>query len=552
MSTPERVDEEVTQGAADSKPLTRKRPSRWRSELGPFVTLTIFAAALWVIDRLLAEYHVADIVRALTEVHARAVFASLVITAVGYGSLIAYDYVAFRFVGRPLGWRAMLVPSFVTFAFANSAPAPVVTAGGLRYRMYADAGLTAAEAASVAGFNVITYALGLCALSGLLLVARPFASAGALPPWLSISARTLGALLLAAVAAYFLFSARHRASISIGARELKFPSLRVALEQLAASGGDWILSSAALYVLLADVAHVGYLDFLTRFLVAQVAALVLPIPGGFGVFEAVVLLLTSVGAPAPRVLAALLVYRVVYYVLPLIIAGALAVRREVRRARERGTSRGTWLAESIVSAAPHLLAFATFASGLLLMLTGTIPADKQRLAWLADVLPLSIIEASHFLASVVGAALLIVAWGLERRIRAAYRVARILFGAGIVLSLLRSLDLRIAAVLAIALLVLTLAGRRFPRSGSLLREPLSPAWIVAIGAALVVTIYAATFAYHGTSYSTQLWWEFTLFGDAPRALRAAVGTSVLVLLFALAHWLARFAPRTTRRHAARE
>ncbi len=528
------------------KAAARERLARWRTELKPLLTLALFAAALWVIDHELARYRFADIARALSAVRPGAVALALVLAALGYLALVGYDWIAFRFVGRPLPLRAMLLPSFVTFAVSNSAPASVLTAGGVRYRMYAGMQLTPAEAASVAGFNVVTYALGLCLLSGLLLLARPLGSAGPLPSWLSISGRTLGVLLLLAVAAYFGLAAPGRRRIAIAGHALTLPGPRVALQQLAVSLADWLLSSAVLYVLLADFAHVGYLDLLTRFLVAAVAALLLPIPGGLGVFEAVVLLLTSAGAPAPRVLAALVVYRVVYYLLPLVVAGGILLARGLAEGRRSGQPPARWLAAQLMTLAPHVLAFTTFLAGWLLMLTGTIPSDDRRLTWLANLLPLSIIETSHFLASVVGAMLLIVAWGLERRVRVAYRIARVLFGAGIVLTLLRSFDLGLAAFLALALSVLVLADRAFPRETSLLREPVSPAWVFAIGAALVLTLWVGVFAYQGASPSNEVWWHFTLYGHAPRALRAAAGMSVAVLLFALARLLVRAAPRWPR------
>lgn len=524
-----------------------ERHGGWRAALAPLFTLFLFAAALVAVDRILAEYRYAEIAQALGRVRAGALALALAATGLGYLALVGCDYVAFRIVGRRLPLRAMLVPSFVSFAVSNSAPASVVTAGGVRYRMYAERGLTVAEAAAVAGINVATYALGLCALGGVALLAGPVSTPGA-PAWIARSGRTLGVLLLLAVAAYLAATAtRHQWSGRLR-RAPRVPSVRLAGAQLGVSAADWLLSSGALYVLLADVGRLPYLAFLARFLVAAVVTLVAPVPGGLGVFEAVVLYLTSSGSPAPRVLAALLVYRVTYYLVPLLAAGAVLLAQELRRAGRRGVRPTAWLGALATGATPHLVAFATFVAGWMLLLTGTIPADERRLAWLARVLPLQLMDVSHFLASVLGAALLIVAWGLERRVRTAYRAARLLFGAGIVLSLLRAADVRLAAGLAVALLVLVAADRAFPRGAerSLLREPLGAAWVLAIGAAVVVTVWVGAFAFHGVDYSREPWWRVTLEGHAPRALRAAVGMSVTVLLFALARRLARAAPRPRR------
>jgi phosphatidylglycerol lysyltransferase len=189
--------------------------------------------------------------------------------------------------------------------------------------------------------------------------------------------------------------------------------------------------------------------------------------------------------------------------------------------------------------APHVLALVTFLSGALLLLTGAVPTDERRLAWLANLLPLAAIEASHFLASVVGSVLLILAWALERRVRLAYRLAQALFSVGILLAVLRSVDLRVALLLGVVLVMLHSLAAEFPRAASLLREPLDPGWGTAIGAVLITTIWVGLFAYRYEAYSRQLWWRFALYGDAPRFLRAIVGMSVVVLLFALARLLGR-------------
>lgn len=521
-------------------PATRSRIFRWRAGLTAVLNLLLFGAALWALDHMLAYYQYGDIVQALSAVPGGALGLGLVISALGYSTLVGYDYLAFRYVGRPLPLRVMLVPSFVAWAVSNTAPASVLTAGGLRYRLYAGLGLTPAEATVVAGFNVVTYAAGLFAVAGPVLLSHPLATAGGLR-WLGSSSRMLGLALVLADAGYLLATRFRRRPFTVLGRELRLPSPRLAFEQLGVSALDWLLSSGALYVLLVSLVRVPYLDFLAAFFLAQIATQVVPLPGGIGVFEAVVLLARPGGAPVPGMLAALLLYRVIYYLLPLLAAGALIGVQEVLRTRQRGQG-VTALLGRITALAPHALAFVTFLSGALLLLTGAIPTDERRLAWLANLLPLQVIEASHFFASVVGSALLILAWGLERRVRLAYRLTRLCFGIGIVLALLRSLDLRLALLLALALVMLLAVGRQFPRPASLLREPLPAGWRVAIAAALATAVWVGIFAYRPEDYSGQLWWRFALSSDAPRFLRATVGMSVAVLLFALARLLMRGAP----------
>src|SRR5690349_375015 len=110
-----------TSSRAPDQAATARR--RWRAALAPLGTLLLFAMALWVVNRVLADYRYQDIQRAAASIRPVAITASLVITVVGYVALVGYDYVAFLIIGKPLPITTMLVPSFVSFAVSNSAPA---------------------------------------------------------------------------------------------------------------------------------------------------------------------------------------------------------------------------------------------------------------------------------------------------------------------------------------------------------------------------------------------------------------------------------------------
>ena len=519
-----------------------------RPALSAILNLCIFGLALLGLDRLLAAYQPDDVVHALIAVPFPAIVVAAGVCALGYLALVGYDYIAFRVVGPDLSLGAMLVPSFVSFAVSNNAPASVVTAGGVRYRMYRPHGLTIAGAAAVAGLNIVTYTIGLCALAGTALLLHP---AGVPMTRLGVSGRLLGGLLVAVVATYLVVTRFAGGSLRYRRRVIPLPTLRLGLGQLGVSIADWLLSATPLYVLLAPVAPVPFLAFLTTFLIGQFAALLAPIPGGVGVFEAVVLVMRPEGVSAPQALAALLLYRVLYYLLPLLVAGIILAVRAIRQARESDRP----LHELAVRAAalvPRTLGLVAFLAGVVLLVTGAIPADDQRLAWLASVLPLPVIEASHFLASVVGAVLIVFAWGVERRVRFAYHAVIGLFACGALLSLLRSFDVRLATLLAAASVLFLLAGRTFPRGGSLVHEPMEPRWIFTVGAVLLVDFWIAVLTYRHVAFGSDTWWRFALHGDGPRSLRAAVGASVVLLLWALAHLISGVAPGKLKGGARRE
>jgi phosphatidylglycerol lysyltransferase len=267
------------------------------------------------------------------------------------------------------------------------------------------------------------------------------------------------------------------------------------------------------------------------------------IPGGLGVFESVIVLLLSPALPASSIFGSLLAYRAIYYLVPLALAVVLLGTDEILQKKE-GLQRlarifGQWVPRLV----PHVLAFTTFVSGAILLFSGVTPAVVWRLEWLTDFLPLPVIEVSHFLGSLVGTGLLIVAWGLQRRLDAAYILTAALLGAGIAFSLFKGFDYEEAVALGIMLGALLPCRRYFYRKASLFSEHLSFGWFAAIILVLFGSAWLGMFAFKHVEYSHELWWRFTLAGDAPRFLRATVGAIGLAFFVAMARLLRPAQPK---------
>ena len=172
-------------------------------------------------------------------------------------------------------------------------------------------------------------------------------------------------------------------------------------------------------------------------------------------------------------------------------------------------------------------------------------AIPGRMEILRGFVPLPLVEVSHFLSSVVGMLLLILARGLQRRLDAAYVLTLVLLIVGAVLSLLKGIDYEEATLLSLLALALAPAHRHFYRRASLFRASFSVGWMAAIAAVLGCATWLVFFSFKHVEYSNNLWWEFSFHhGGAPRALRALVGATAVVMLFALANLIR---PARTRR-----
>jgi phosphatidylglycerol lysyltransferase len=186
---------------------------------------------------------------------------------------------------------------------------------------------------------------------------------------------------------------------------------------------------------------------------------------------------------------------------------------------------------------PHALAATVFLAGTVLLFASATPGPGSRLEWLYQALPLPLIEASHFVASMAGAVLLLLARGLQRRFDAAYYLTLGLLGAGMVFSLLKGFDYEEALVLAIAFAALWPCRGAFYRRASLIEQSFTPGWTAAIAIVLLASAWLGLFSHREVAHANELWWRFTLHGDAPPLLRATKGVMALALVFALAKLL---------------
>jgi phosphatidylglycerol lysyltransferase len=281
------------------------------------VGVLLFAGAVFVLWSELRGHSLHEIIAELRAFPRLRLLLALAATVLGYLALAGYDVISLAALGYRLPFRSVAYAAFLAFAFANSLPLSVVAGATVRYRLYSHWGIAQSEAARVVALNTVTYAIGLLATAGLAFAAQPVLVPGFLRLPLR-SARPLGFVCLAVVAAYLLWSSRPGGDLRTWRWELPRPTLRLALAQIAISAADWVFSGAALYVLLPN--RVPFHVFFAVFLLGQIAALVAQVPAGLGVFEAVVLWSLGPAIPVPALLIALVGYRLVYFLLPLLLA----------------------------------------------------------------------------------------------------------------------------------------------------------------------------------------------------------------------------------------
>ena len=496
--------------------------------LAPLAGAALFFAALAVLHRELRDVHYAELSAAVARLPSGRVLLALLLTALNYLVLTGYDQLAVAYAGLRLHRGRVALAGFVSYAISNNLGFGILSGAAVRFRFYTRWGVGALDLSKIVLFQSTTFWLGLLALGGATLGFAPH-------PWLrdlpaAPLVRALGLALLGLGLAYAVLPLARQAPLRLGRFEVPVPTARLAAGQFVLSILDWSLAAAVLQALLPPGA-VPFGELLGAFLAAQIVGLVSHVPGGLGVFETLMVLALKPYLPAGSVLPALVLYRAVYYLLPLAAALALLVADEVSERRAQIAWLGGTLGTVTRAVAPRLLAAFTFLAGAALLFSGATPSAPRRVAWLSDFLPLPLLEISHFLGSLVGVGLLLVSRGVWRRLDAAYYLAAAGLVLGIVASLLKGGDYEEAALLGFLLLAFAPSRPAFDRRVAFFDGRLAPGWALAILSVVGASVWLGLFSFKHVEYSHDLWWRFELEQDAPRFLRASVGAMVALLVF---------------------
>lgn len=485
---------------------------------------------------VLREVHLREVRAALHMISSTRVALALVLTTVSYLTLTGLDWTALRVIGRPLPWRVAATASFASYALSHNLGLALLTGSSVRQRVYSPAGLTLADVARITAIVGLTFWVGICGAAGLSLLMLPHLENGTLA--LSDStARIAGAAMLLIVATPLVTRLAGHRQMALGRWSLPVPGLGQQGQLLILTLVDMLAASAALFVLMPTPSIETFPAFFVLFAIAVAAGAITHVPGGIGVFESIIL--AAMPNDRPAGFAALLLYRLIYYLLPLTIAGVGIAGIEGWRHRhpvERGLSLVQRGARAL---APSAISLLLFLGGLVLLVSGALPGVKGRLSNLEALLPLPFIEASHLAASLVGTTMLLIVPALIARLRSGFLLARALLIAGIAFSLLKGLDWEEALLQLVILIALQACSPDFDRRGGILAGPPQWRWIGAAMAAVALSVWAGFFAYKRTPYSTDLWWQFAVHGNAPRFLRASFAAGVLLGATALWQLISR-------------
>lgn len=520
-----------------------------RNALPILLGVALFALGLYALYHLLAPVDPADVAAQIRATSPLALIAALGATAVAYGALIFYDWFGLRFIGRMLASGVVALGGFLGYAFGNTIGISVVSGGAVRYRIYSAVGLNALEVAAVSGYIGVALGTGLTIIGLAALALHPGAIGGYLPYAPGLIRAVAGGSVVAALAVIVWLSATQR-SLAIRGYQLRLPPLPDLGGQLVVTLVDVAAAAFALWILLPE-GKPDYTTFIAIYAAATMVGVLSHVPGGIGVFETVVIGTLPASVPVSDAAAALLLFRLIYYLVPFALAFLLVALNEARLARglrHRLLARIPAIQPALVTLhglVPGLVAVVAFAFGVYLLLVTMVPSVRAEAIAEHDLVGVLLLEGGTIASAVAGVTLLVVSHGLALRVLSAYVIAFAALAAGALASLLNDAGVENAAFLGLGALALVPFRTAFDRPGHLTQGVFGARWFATLFGAALATAAFFFFVHKSVPYAPDLWSEFAPGSGTPRALRAGLAASALLFIFAvfmLTRPVARAAP----------
>lgn len=290
-----------------------------KEHIWPIIGFTAVLFSAWLLVHQLKNISFDDILVSLDAIPLHRWILAAIATAMAYKALAGYDRIALQHLDKKISWPFVAATSFTTYALAHNIGASVASGAVIRYRAYTSKGLSGGEVGVLVALCSFTFALGTILLAGLVLLLKPELLQLVYDdpaPWVpyALSAFFLGLVLL-----YVLSSLLGLPSLTIGRFQVHYPAMSIIKRQLFIGPLELLSAAAIIYFALPAASNPGFLIVLGVFLASFSAALLSHAPGGLGVLEALFLLALPDVNPAD-VIAALLVFRLFYLLIPLAVS----------------------------------------------------------------------------------------------------------------------------------------------------------------------------------------------------------------------------------------
>lgn len=295
--------------------------------------LFFFVLAAYMIYRQLSKYSLDELKNALLNIPLKNLLYALGASFLGYIALSTYDYLALKYIKRKLAVWKWVLTGFIGFSVSNNAGHAIVSGGAVRYRFYSRWGVSASDIVKMVTFSGFTY---LVACFFLIIVGYFLTPEHAFGGNDSTKFSTFITMILSVIGIllYLWASLYYKKDIVIKGVDFEMPRFKLALEQIIIGSLDIVMASLVLYSVLVCFVQIDFITFMGAFIIAQVLGVYSQVPGGLGVFELVFSNILPGSDNQAILFGALIAYRIIYYLLPLILSGIVLGIYEYYRSKK--------------------------------------------------------------------------------------------------------------------------------------------------------------------------------------------------------------------------
>ena len=318
---PEAAAEEAPRSSRSLTVEKARRQRKLATRLGAAASILLVVIAFFVLSHTFAHLDMAELRSAFAATALRQIVEGLLFTAGSYLMLTGYDAIALKQLQIKVPYRTTALGSFASYAVSFTLGFPIFTGGTVRYWIYSRAGVRPGKIASLTVVAGVTFWLGMAVVIGfgLLFMAAPLAEINRLAVNVN---RLIGLGVLVAVGFYLYWVSVRPRRAKVQGLHLELPGFALTLGQMALGVLDLCCAAAVLYVLLPSHADLDFFTFASVYVFACLLGIASHAPGGIGVFEATMLKVLP-GPSQEALLASLLMFRILYYVIPFVLALAL-------------------------------------------------------------------------------------------------------------------------------------------------------------------------------------------------------------------------------------
>ncbi|HEY3848456.1 MAG TPA: lysylphosphatidylglycerol synthase domain-containing protein [Acetobacteraceae bacterium] len=510
----------------------------WLRQLPALLGVVLLIGAIYVVQREFRHLRLRDIGAALHAIPPRSLAFSFGWTVLSYFVLTFYDRLGTIYAGHKVSYGRVAFASFCAYALSHNLGFAAVSGAAVRFRLYSHWGLTPTQITKTVAFCSLTFGLGGMVLGGGILFLEPRAIPffGTHLPTEAMYAA--GAMLWVIVIGYVTF-ARVLRRVRLFGQYIELPGVRMAVLQVLLATADVAITATIFYQLLPAVPHLTWVIFLGVYVASYTAGLMTNLPGGIGVFDTAMLLGLAPYIDAPRIVGAIVVFRLCYYVIPLFLAGSLFAGNEILL---RGGL--LWRRAANLPAVQALARwsepdFAVASStgsvalcGVLLLCLGVL-APQTDFSWLDPDIAGLASQAGQFVPSLIGAGLVVMAIGLSHRVNLAWGLTLVLLVAGAAFTATQDDRLWVASVLILTALLVAPFRACFYRHASLLSGPLEASSAISLVALAICLLALAVTRPYTHGLANNAWWAVIISRQMPNSLRLAVALAVVLGLLAI-------------------